>query len=104
MKRLLFILLLLLNGICAYSQTFAYSFEGSLSTQIMEEFQTELRAIYGIQTIEVRIKPDSRKGELIFSLVEPVKKDESDISFSPADIKQLMLKYKLSPLDFRQIK
>ena len=104
MKRTLFTLLLLFFNSTAFSQTFAYSFEGSLSGENIQSFESEFNSIVGIQTFELRIKPDQQRGELIFSIVEPVKKDESDLSFSPVDVKQLLIKYNLNPLDFRQVK
>ncbi len=105
MKRILFTLLLVFFSKSAFSQSYAYSFEGKLSPENLNLFETEMKTIYGIQTVEIKIKPEQERGELIFSIASASSKDEeNEQSFSPIAIKQLFIKFHLNPLDFRQIK
>lgn len=105
MKKILFTFFILLLNYNSFAQTFAYSFEGTLTPENFKNFEMEFLSIKGVQTIEFRLKPEPQRGEIIFSTELPSSKDEDpDLQFTPSDIKQLLIRYSLNPLDFRRIK
>lgn len=96
-------LLMLLSEQC-YSQTYSYSFLGEISITDQQSLQKEVSQLPGVNSYEIKIKPDSKKGEIIFSLSELEITGENKHPFSPIDLKSLMIQFKLEPIDFRQIK
>jgi hypothetical protein len=104
MKKILFTFFLLLSY-NSFAQTFAYSFEGTLIPEHFKNFEMEFLSIKGVHTIEFRLKTEQQRGEIIFSTELPSSKDEDpDSQFTPSDVKQLLIRYSLNPLDFRRIK
>ena len=104
MKRLVFILLLILSSIELKAQTFAYSFSGSLEQPELEKFKSSITELPTILSLDLKIKSDSNKGEIIFSIQNMDNQGENDLNFSPVDIKAILLKFGLEPLEFRQLK
>lgn len=98
---LLFFCFIFFQGI---SQSFAYSFEGILSNTKQEEFILEIKKIQAFQSIELRYKSDSQRGEILFSIEKSDAIGENEIDFSPVQLKEIYLRFGLSPLDFRQLK
>ena len=104
MKKITFLFLLLLFSEHYYSQTFAYSFNGEISKSEQESLRKEVFELPGVNSYELKIKQDSKKGEIIFSLENQEISGENNSSFSPVDLKALLIYYKLEPIDFRQVK
>lgn len=87
-----------------FSQSYAYSFEGNLSVSQQEEFIFEIKKIQLIQSCELRYKADGQRGEILFSIEKNDLAGENDSDFSPVQLKEIYLRFGLSPLDFRQLK
>lgn len=86
------------------SQSYAYSFEGILTVTQQEEFIQEVKKIQVIQSCELRYKSESQRGEILFSIEKADAVGENDSDFSPIQLKEIYLRFGLSPLDFRQLK
>lgn len=68
------------------------------------ELVKDILEIPTISTCEMRYKPDSNRGEIIFFVLEPTTRSDSSTEFSPSTVKSLFIKKELEPLDFRKIK
>lgn len=87
-----------------FSQNFAYSFQGSLSIEDQNRITKEVLDVRGISTCEMKYKNDSQRGELLFYVKEEEIRSESPEEFSPVQIKEILIQFQLSPIDFRRIK
>lgn len=103
MKQIFTTLLLICLTNVAFSQSFAYSFEGVISETNSELFLKEIDELPAVISVELRQKNEG-KGEILFSVDPMENRGENDHPFSPADLKALFIRYGLQPLDFRQIK
>lgn len=101
--------LLIASIACAffsYGQTYNYTFEGSLSPENLAHFEQELNEARHVRSAKVRYKADLHRGEILLITEE---KDENFRAegyeeFQPVTIKGILLKYGLSPIDFRTIR
>lgn len=87
----------------SFGQTYAYSFEGTLTQEQSLKLSEEISHLEAILSCEIRLKNEG-KGELIFSVDPMLNNGENDHPFSPVDIKSLLIRNDLSPIEFRQIK
>jgi hypothetical protein len=87
-----------------FSQNFAYSFQGKLSIEQQNILQKEILDIHLISNCELKYKTDSERGEIIFFVLKNESRSESSEEFSPVEIKSLLIKQQLEPLEFRMIK
>lgn len=104
MKKILIILLLLFLHQDIFSQSFSYSFKGSLDEQSKERIQTETLKLPGVLSYELKYKEDSAKGEILISLDPMTDRGENDHPFNPADLKSILISVPVEPINFRQIK
>jgi DNA topoisomerase VI subunit A len=103
MYRILTTLLFVFSIAFSFGQTYAYSFEGILTQEQSSKLTEEISQLNAVLNCEIRIKAES-KGELIFSIDPLENRGENDHPFSPVDIKALLIRNNLSPIEFRQIK
>lgn len=87
-----------------FSQSYSYSFDGELSSEKQIELSNAVLKVNDISSCDLKYKPDSKKGEIIFYVKESEIRSESSNEFSPVQIKGILIEYQLSPLDFRKIK
>lgn len=103
MKELLFGALLCISSF-SFAQNFSYSFSGEIgNSQAFSKIDKELKALPGVKSVELKYKSDSKKGELIL-FVEENNTGDNPSEFSAADIKAVLLKNGLSPIQFRTLK
>jgi hypothetical protein len=75
-----------------------------LSNESTENLSKELKALKSFLSVEIRTKTEASKGEIIFSVDPMNDRGENDHPFSPVDVKAILLRNGLQPIDFRQIK
>lgn len=103
MYRILTTILFVFSLAFSFSQTYAYSFEGSLTHELSLKLTEEISQLDAVLNCEIRIKAEA-KGEIIFSIDPMENRGENEHPFSPVDIKTLLIRNNLSPIEFRQIK
>lgn len=105
MKRTFILLLISFLSSISYGQTFSYSFEGSLSAELISEIEKTCSNLPQVSSTKIRYKEDSKRGEIIIKLDDSAAKSRTELGdqFSPVSLKELLLQLKLSPLDFRKI-
>jgi len=84
-------------------QRASYGFTGKISLEERLSLEAKALEIPGIRSIKCRYKEDSERGELILELHEADKgqRAEDDIQpFSPVNLKQLLLEFNLTPVDY----
>jgi hypothetical protein len=104
MKSLFLALLFLTFGQESLAQSFSYSFSGTLTSENKEKFKKELYNLPSVLSVDLRLKQDSGKGEILFSIEPMNDRGENDHPFSPVDLKSLLIAYGLEPNEFRQLK
>lgn len=104
MKKLLGSLLLLLTIQCAYTQDYAYSFNGSLSPEKADNLKQRFLDLKEVTFCDVKYKPDSQKGEILFHLEVVPAKSDTPVQFSVVQLKTILIQLGLEPIDFREIK
>lgn len=87
----------------SFGQSASYGFTGLLSSEERASLEAKALEIQGVLEIKCKYKEDSQRGELIIDLLEgdKIKRAEEDAQqFSPIELKQLLLDFHLTPLDF----
>ncbi|OFZ06972.1 MAG: hypothetical protein A3D92_11075 [Bacteroidetes bacterium RIFCSPHIGHO2_02_FULL_44_7] len=87
----------------SHAQSATYGFIGKISLEERQSLETKAQDLPGILSIKCRYKEDSERGELLIDLPEAGKstRAEDDAqTFSPADLKQLLLEFHLTPVDY----
>ncbi|MDG1333388.1 MAG: hypothetical protein P8P74_13715 [Crocinitomicaceae bacterium] len=100
MKRTLALLCALFLGSQLFAQSYSYSFEGNLTSDQLIELESECKRIPHLEACKVKYKPESNRGELIFRTDSREDRSEKSESFTPIDVKSLLLNNGLTPLDF----
>ena len=78
-----------------------YTFSGELSAQAKTQLEERVLKLADITSAKVKYKADSKAGELFFSLTEKPKTSEGDDSgFKIIELKQLILSFNITPLEF----
>lgn len=86
------------------AQTYSYSFSGVLSSEKRSKFNKEISELHSVFTVDLKIKTDSEKGEIVLSIDPSNDRGENEHPFSPVDLKSIIIAYGLEPIEFRQIK
>jgi len=100
MKNLFILFLSFSLSSLAYSQNCTYSFNGNLSDSNKESLINELSQIPLVENCSVIIKSEQQHGQLRFTLIKNKERNENESPFSPVDVKAILLKYALEPVDF----
>ncbi len=105
MKKFILTIVAVLFHLLSFGQMSAYSFEGTLSIEQKEALEMRCMNLDGIRSVKCRYKEDQLSGELVFDLAKTSeKRGEADqTSFSPADIKAILLEFQLTPLDYHPL-
>lgn len=106
MQKFYALLVFILMVVSAQSQTYSYSFSGDLNPQNITAYEKECMTFDRVQTVKIKYKTDSQKGEVII-VVKPYPKGtkmEGKQQFKPTDIKSFLISKGLSPMQFREIK
>lgn len=100
MKNLFVLILACFLSSFAYSQNCTYSFNGNLSDSNKESLMNDLSKIPLVENCSVIFKPEQEHGQLRFTLTKTKERNENESPFSPVDVKAILLKYALEPVDF----
>lgn len=84
------------------AQDYAYSFKGLLSASQQESFEKELSSIEGIAGVKIKIKEEKEGGVILIELSEDTGYEGGQL-FNAANVKNLLLDYQLTPLQFTKI-
>lgn len=93
--------------ICAgsfHAQNFAYSFKGSMTQERQEQLIKNISSIPLVSNCKIKFKSDSNRGDVLIYVTETINRSESDIEFSPVQIKSILIEEGLEPMDFRMLK
>ena len=88
----------------AFSQQFAYSFSGHLSSGELEKLKLEILNLPDVKSCEIRYKEQAEVGEALFYIFQPTERTEASTLFSPVMVKELYTNLGLVPSEFRLIK
>jgi len=99
MKSILFVLLFCVITQSLFAQSYSYSFEGIADPSILNQIEKNVLMLPDVSSCKLKIKDGTDKAELFIFLK---KKDASEvgISFSPIDVKNIIIELGLSPLNF----
>lgn len=87
-----------------FSQNYAYSFSGALTTEQITQIENRCSEQPEVTSTKLKYKLDSQKGEVIL-IVEPNNSlGEARVGFSAVDIKQVLQSFGLTPIDFVELK
>lgn len=87
-----------------FSQNYAYSFSGTLSSDQITQLEERCTAQSEVTSAKLKYKQDSQKGEIILFVEPNTTLGEARVGFSAADIKQVIQSFGLSPIDFVELK
>ncbi|MBL1280515.1 MAG: hypothetical protein COA33_009595 [Fluviicola sp.] len=106
MKTTTTLLLCLFFASISYSQSYVYSFEGTLDSSSIPDLERICENIQSVHSVKIKYKEDSEMGEIFITLDESEKNrtGEQEALFSPVDFKAFLISNNLTPLDFRELK
>lgn len=87
-----------------FSQNYAYSFSGALTTEQITQIENRCSEQPEVTSAKLKYKLDSQKGEVILFVEPNISAGEGNAGFSAADIKQVLQSFGLSPIDFVELK
>jgi hypothetical protein len=94
----------LLFPVLLFSQEnrYSYSFSGEIDSVFVEELSRQIINLKGVKEAKGRYKIEKKRGEIIIFTNES--KDENNQNpFNPSLVKEVFIKNKLTPLDFRKL-
>lgn len=102
--RILIAALFVLTTSTIFSQTYSYGFNGAIDSEQRTRLENSCTALPDVKSCKIRYKEADYKGELII-VISPIVKEgeEGRESFSPIDVKRILLDQGLQPLEFRSI-
>lgn len=100
MKKMLILLIAVFLGSHLSAQSYTYSFEGSLTPDQLIALEADCMKIAHLRSCKIKYKEEANRGELIFRTYSPEDRKEKSESFSPIDVKSLLLNNGLTPLEF----
>lgn len=77
-----------------------YTFEGNASQDKLDELEKSLAKLEFVSEAKVKYKFEKSMGQIVLVVKEKEIIHESDKSFSPAAIKQIIIKNGFSPLEY----
>ena len=87
-----------------FSQNYAYSFSGSLTTEQISQIEKRFSEQPEVTSAKLKYKLNSQKGEVILFVKPSNSVGEGSVGFSAADIKKVLQSFGLSPIDFVELK
>ncbi len=87
-------------ALTSFSQTYSYSFEATFDTEDLQLLEQTCRSIEYVSACKVKYKIESGKGEIIVRAMSQKEKKEATESFSPIDLKRLLIDSGATPLEF----
>lgn len=77
-----------------------YTFEGYATQDKLDELEKALAKLEFVSEAKVKYKFEKSKGQIVLVVKEKVMVHEGDKTFSPATIKQTIIKNGFSPMDY----
>lgn len=90
------IFLILSLSFC-FGQNYSYSFTGKVDTLFLNELAIDISKVEGVKEVKWRFKEEKEAGEFIIFTSNYANKS-NPFPFEPADVKELMLSNRLTPL------
>ncbi|MFT5860083.1 MAG: hypothetical protein ACI865_002191 [Flavobacteriaceae bacterium] len=100
MKYATLLIFSLFFALTTSAQTFSYSFEGNFDTESLLQLEQDCLSLKYVSSCKVKFKEDSHKGEVIVKAMSAKEKNEATESFSPIDLKRLLIQSGATPLEF----
>ena len=66
--------------------------------------EKELSQVTGISNSKVKMKEDTEFGEVFISIKKQPDLKESELQFSPVDVKNILISHQLTPIQFIESK
>lgn len=104
MKKLIIFSAFVLIAQFGFSQQYAYSFSGTLTSDQITQIEQRCTAQAEVTSAKLKYKESSQKGEVILYVEPKTSLGEARVGFSAADIKQVLQSFGLSPIDFVELK
>jgi len=86
-----------------YSQQYSYSFSGQIEDEVLSAMVGDIEKLEGVTQAKWRYKSERLAGE-VFLFIEESKDRINPFPFSPIRVKELMLQFGLTPMEFIEIK
>lgn len=94
---------LMITFISLGQQQYSYSFSGEIDSSFVEQLEADVMVLEGVSAAKGKYKVEKGMGEIIvFTEQDSERKDP--YVFSPAEIKAIFKKYKLTPGRFVELK
>lgn len=88
-----------------HTQTYRYSFSGAMDSIFINEISAQVGKLDGVIQAKGRYKIEKSMGEIFIIISDlPQEENSEQKPFSPIDVKAILLKNKLTPLDFNRLK
>lgn len=87
----------------AFGQTYAYTYQGTLTPTQLEQFELECAQLPHVLSCKIRHKDEKGQGEIIV-VVEQTERADQDQPFSTADLKAFIQANGLEPMTCIEIK
>lgn len=96
--------LVLLIPFCLFAQEhqYSYSFSGEMDSIFVEDLSLQISKIEGVKEAKGRYKVEKGAGEIFIYTIES-KNEHNQTPFSPTKVKEIFIKNRLTPLDFRKL-
>ena len=104
MKKLIIFSAFVFIAQFGFSQNYAYSFSGALTTEQITQIEKHCSSQPEVTSAKLKYKLGSQKGEIILFVEPNNSSNEGKVGFSAADIKQVIQSFGLTPIDFIELK
>jgi hypothetical protein len=83
-------------------KTFYYSFENVSAESQLDKLKADVALLKGVTEVKLYYKSESAKGQIIVIVIEKEVMHEGDQEFDIRNLKELIIKNQLSPLELTQ--
>ena len=87
----------------SFSQAYSYSFEARFDSDDILALETSCRSIRNVSECKVKYKYENGKGEIMLRPQSIKERKEVSESFSPVDVKQVLIDHGATHLEFIQL-
>lgn len=104
MLRPLMYLFFLLFSFTGFSQTYSYSFSGTLDDSGLSKLEKEIRKLNFAEKIKINYKQEKKAGEILLFHHGSLSEGDNNSEASPIDLKNTLIANGLVPGSFKEIK
>ena len=80
--------------------TYFYSVSNVISSEQLDKVKTEFSVLKNVSEVKTNYKPEKAMGQFIVIVIEKIRTSEGEDFFEVTDLKKIILKNNLNPLDF----